>query len=182
VTLSRVLESLHGAALLHRDLKPSNVGFTNTGTVKLLDFGLAQLLTATDGTPDDAGKSSDSTTSPFDAPWHMTRHGIGTPAYMAPEALINEQPGPLFDLWSLAVLLFESLAGTNPYHGETILETLARIERRATVDLRRYLPGCRPQIAEFFTAALSPDRHRRPQNAREFGQQLSVLLEGVGNR
>ena len=179
--LTQVLESLHGAGLLHRDLKPSNIGFTNTGTVKLLDFGLAQLLTATERESDDAALTDDSTVSPLESPWQATRHGIGTPAYMAPEALTNEEPGPSFDLWSLAVLMFEALAGTNPYRGETIIETLARIERRAVLDLRRYLPRCRPDLAEFFMAALSVDRHRRPQSAREFGARVSTLLQAVAN-
>jgi tRNA A-37 threonylcarbamoyl transferase component Bud32 len=181
LVLSQVLESLHGAELLHRDLKPSNIGFTGTGTPKLLDFGLAQLLTVADSGSDHAAHASsvDSTTSPLEAPWHATRHGIGTPAYMAPEALNNEEPGASFDLWSLAVLMFESLTGVNPYRGETILETLARIERRSSPDLRRYLPGCRRDLAEFFMAALAGDRRRRPPTAREFGRQLSVLLQAV---
>ena len=181
VELAAVLDSLHQAGLLHRDLKPSNIGYTAGGTMKLLDFGLAQLLSAVDGGLESPlpQSSVDSTASPLEAPWQATRHGIGTPAYMAPEALNNEEPGPSFDLWSLAVLLFEALAGVNPYRGETILETLARIERRAQPDLRRLLPGCVPEVADFFIAALAPDRRVRPATARDFGAQLSALLRIV---
>ena len=82
---------------------------------------------------------------------------------MAPEALNNEEPGPSFDLWSLAVLLFEALAGVNPYRGETIIETLARIERRAQPDLGRLLPGEHSRSGRFLRcgARAGPARQAR---------------------
>ncbi|MGH9409317.1 MAG: serine/threonine-protein kinase, partial [Vicinamibacterales bacterium] len=164
-TLATALGALHGERLLHRDLKPSNVGYTAGRVVKVLDFGLASLVA-----PE---ADSQSTTRSADPLAQHTGRGAGTPAYMAPEALRGDAPSAAFDLWSLAVLLVEGLIGRNPFHGESLIETVARVERHRSSDVVGWLSGQAPRVVEFFAAALDPAAATRPQCATEFAAALS---------
>ena len=174
LVLSHVLQTVHAVGLLHRDIKPSNIGFSAEGAVKLLDFGLAQMMTAA---LSETGSTSrgDSTTRSGDVFAGGTDRIVGTPAYMSPEAIRNEPPAISFDLWSLTVVLFEALSGANPFRGATLVDTLGRIDRTSPEVLAAGLPGGRTDVAQFFTAALSADRKRRPPSAAEFTKRLAAL-------
>ena len=103
------LDALHGRGFVHRDLKPSNVFLTGYG-VKLLDFGLARELQ----TPK---LSSDDTTMQHGSSPPLTLSGmiVGTPRYMAPEQILGGVVDPRTDLFSVAVLLYEMIAGAPPF-------------------------------------------------------------------
>ena len=129
---------LHGRHLLHGDIKPSNVGFTADGQPKLLDFGLAQLLSNTD---------------------EPLRPVAGTRRYMSPETLSGAPYSPMFDLWSLVVLLHEAITGTLPLRGDGDEATAAALVRTAS----------------FLRDALATDPQRRPQTAEDLAVTLRTL-------
>jgi serine/threonine protein kinase/tetratricopeptide (TPR) repeat protein len=103
------LSALHARGIIHRDLKPSNVFRTPHG-VKVLDFGLAR--------PEIDGAASPAT--------DVTRTGtiMGTPRYMAPEAIRGETVDARSDLFAAGAILFEMLSGRPAFNGRTIAEVI----------------------------------------------------------
>ncbi len=95
------VEYAHRSLIIHRDLKPGNVMVDHTGTVKLLDFGIARLLRASEG--------------PQLLPATVGATITATPEYAAPEQLLGQPVGTAADVYSLGVLLFELLAGARPF-------------------------------------------------------------------
>ena len=110
------------------------------------------------------------------APNTDSHHVVGTPLYLSAEAIQGEDANALFDLWSLAVVLYESLTGTNPFLGQNIFETLDRIVRVTSADVRAAIPECPEPVAAFFAEALAKDRGRRPASAAEFRARLASAV------
>ena len=167
-TIADAVDHLHRAGVLHRDLKPSNIGFAADGAPKLLDFGLARVLgeptippPAWEAAPDAPTLAARRTT--------VSGHAIvGTPLYLSPEALRGEAPDTTFDLWALAVVLYEAAAGLSPVERRSWAETLDAIEHGRIPDLREHVPEAGAALAQFFQEALHAERRRRPASAAEF--------------
>jgi eukaryotic-like serine/threonine-protein kinase len=183
VTLAEAVDRIHDAGILHRDIKPSNVGFTADGTPKLLDFGLARAMDAArgldlyapaPGEPDETGGASGGSESDS-----LTGAGAvaGTVAYLSPEAINGEPPDPSGDIWSLCVVLFEAIAGTNPMQGTVRAQTVSNDLLEDIPDIRRFVPSCPAALADLFREVLHRDRNRRPPTARALARRLRALQQ-----
>ena len=148
--IAEALEAAHEQGIIHRDLKPANVMVRPDGMVKILDFGLAKMVSGASG-PDAtvATMSSPTVLSPA-----MTQIGIilGTAAYMAPEQARGRAIDRRVDVWAFGCILFEMLSGTRPFDGETVTDVLSAIVSRdpdwtalpeqTSVEIRKLLHRC----------------------------------------
>ncbi len=162
------LEEAHQVGVLHRDLKPENIfvipGAGGTEFAKVLDFGIAQL-------GDDAeGRDSDRSLV------------VGTPRYMSPEQMEGRPLDPRSDLYSLATILFELIAGRPPFEAATPVALALRKIHETPPAVRDIAPHVRipDELEVFLRRALARDPDRRPRDASEFKNLLALAMEGFG--
>ncbi len=165
--LGHSLHEAHEAGVLHRDLKPDNVHYSHQPTpfqpfIKLLDFGLAKLLD-----PQNAN----------DMMLTGRRQTVGTPAYMAPEMIVEERPvDHRSDIYALGVMCFEMLTGQRPYqHKGTMQMAMAQV-RDPIPSARAINPALPEGVDAFFESVMAKDPALRPQSAIELASQLRALL------
>ena len=159
------LTEAHERDVIHRDLKPANVMLTPKGQVKVLDFGLAKLLSPTD--------RSSATLSRVDG------KGAGTPLYMSPEQAFGETVDARTDIWSLGVVLYESLTGHAPFEGATDWALLNAVSHDPTPSACALRPDLPTAVEAILARALSKDPAARYQTAEAMSQDVAALLQRV---
>lgn len=145
------LEAVHDAGMIHRDLKPDNVLLGTDGTIKLTDFGLARAVTT-------------ATT---------TKTLIGTVGYVAPELVTRAGADARTDLYTLGIMLYEMLTGSQPYTDEVPIQVAYRHVHDRVPAPSEALPGLPPAIDALVLWATSPEPEDRPESASAFRQALT---------
>jgi serine/threonine-protein kinase len=153
----RALEAAHAAGLVHRDLKPANLFLTETGTLKLLDFGVAMALADVAGSDERRQKG-------FAI--------FGTPEYMSPEQVAGEAVDARCDLYALGCALYEMLTGTKVFEGPSSVVVMGKQlrekpEAASTRAPRRLIPADVEAIVMKLLAKAPKDRFDDATEVRE---------------
>jgi serine/threonine protein kinase len=148
------LAAAHARGIVHRDIKPGNLLLCD-GLIKIIDFGVARLADHTS----------------------ITREGlaIGTLNYTAPEHLFGGEPGPESDLWSLGVVLYESIAGRLPFQAKTLPEMVMALLKKAPPPLE----GVGPELCRIVERAMARSPRQRYQSAEEMQADLLAAMASV---
>lgn len=168
--IADALAVAHEAGVVHRDLKPSNVMLTRRGQVKVLDFGLAKRVSLAAEGP--AGAP--------DAIVDLTRQGVlqGTPEYMSPERLEDQEPDERADIWAFGCLVFEMVTGMKAFQGRTPLATLAAV-MTAEPDWDALPPALPEGLRSLLARCLEKDPTRRLEDISAAVSSLDQALAGT---
>jgi serine/threonine protein kinase/predicted ATPase len=161
--IAGALAAAHARGLVHRDVKPENVMLRPDGYVKVLDFGLAKLLTSDPQAPRGDGTS-------------RTQPGLvlGTSRYMSPEQARGLEVDARSDLWSFGVVMYEMLAGRPPFNGATAADTIAAILSTEPPLLDAVVPTA-AALTPIVTKAMRKERLERYSAADEVLTELRRL-------
>jgi serine/threonine-protein kinase len=154
--LCRALEVAHEQGVIHRDIKPQNLIVEPSGTLKVMDFGIARLAKRSEG---------------------MTQAGmaLGTPEYMAPEQLLGAEVDFRADLYATGAVLFESLTGRTPFVADSAITLVAKQIEEVPPSPRSLNAEVPVPLEGLILRALRKDPAERPQSALLFYEELDAI-------
>jgi serine/threonine protein kinase/dipeptidyl aminopeptidase/acylaminoacyl peptidase len=164
VQIADALASAHTAGIVHRDLKPANIMVTETGLVKVLDFGLAKLTQPLESEVSATASAMKS----------LTGEGriIGTVAYMSPEQAEGKAVDARSDIFSFGSVLYEMISGKQPFQADSTLSTLSAILNKEAGPLSAGIPH---DLERIVTRCLRKDPARRFQAMADLKVELEEL-------
>jgi dipeptidyl aminopeptidase/acylaminoacyl peptidase len=163
------LAKAHAAGIVHRDLKPDNLMVSKDGFVKILDFGLAKLVTPLPGAISELPTVARPATNPGAV--------LGTVGYMSPEQASGHTVDFRADQFSLGTILYEMATGTRPFQRKTSAETLAAIIRDDPEDVAKLSPRTPAPLRWIIERCLAKDPDERFASTRDLARDLASVRE-----
>ncbi|MBS0170154.1 MAG: serine/threonine protein kinase [Nitrospira sp.] len=155
-TVADALDYAHGQGIVHRDVKPPNIMLLKQRHVKVMDFGIAKLATASKTQPSLI---------------------MGTPRYMSPEQATGKDVDGRSDVFSLGVVLFELLTGERPFDAENMPALVTRITKAPHAPLLKYRQDLPPRVQGILDRALQKDIPNRYRHAGDMAQDLRAIFQ-----
>lgn len=168
IGVTRALVASHAAGIVHRDIKPENIMIRRDGYVKVLDFGLAKLTERPDVRVD--GSSPSISSMDTDPGTFM-----GTVGYLSPEQATSLEVDTRSDLFSLGVVLYEMIAGQNPFNREAFGAVIDAIVTTEPAPLTSFVSSTPASLQKIVTKALSKDKLSRYQRTEDLLSDLKAV-------
>lgn len=162
--LSGILDGLtaaHERGFVHRDVKPSNVLISDSGVVKLTDFGIAKAL------------------DPSTTDLTLTGQVLGTPRYLAPELALEGTASPASDLYAVGVIAYEALSGRLPFEATTPMAMAIAHQREPVPPLTETSPDVNRELAAVVERALEKDPGQRFASASSMRDALHTAIGSI---
>src|SRR6266850_2184377 len=170
--IAKGLAAAHAKGIVHRDIKPDNIFITDDGRVKILDFGLAKLTSATDGNQ-----------SQTEVPTRKVNTDpgtvMGTVGYISPEQLKGQQADHRSDIFSFGAILYEMLSGKRAFRGDSMAETMSAILREDPPDLSETNKTVSPALERVVRHCLEKNPNERFHSARDLAFAIESLSGSV---
>lgn len=150
----------HAAGLVHRDIKPENVLISDSGEVKIADFGLVRAVA--------------------EAKITSTSVILGTAAYLSPEQVSTGDADPRSDVYAVGILAYELLTGVTPFTGDSALSVAYQRMDRDVPAPGTMITGVPTQFDELVLHATARDPQRRYADARDMADDLQEIVDDLG--
>ena len=154
--LAEALAVAHEEGVIHRDIKPQNLLLDGDGVLKVMDFGVARLAERTEGVTE-------------------TGMVVGTPAYMAPEQLLDEDVDARSDLYAVGVVLYECLTGQLPFEANSPVALIAKVLRENPPPPNSLQDGIPTAFSSLILRLLTKGPDERVGSATELRQILTQI-------
>lgn len=156
----QALDYSHNKGIIHRDIKPSNIMITDSGDIKVMDFGIARAT-------DDIGATLTNT-------WNV----VGTAQYLSPEQATGEMADGRSDLYSLGCLMYELLTGRPPFTGDTPVSVAYQHVSSPLTLASQINPALDTNLDQMLEVALAKDPNNRYQDAAAMLEDLQHVIKG----
>ncbi|MEX2667284.1 protein kinase domain-containing protein [Candidatus Uabimicrobium amorphum] len=154
--LADALYVMHKQKIVHRDLKPSNIMLSDSGEPKVMDFGLAKVL---------------------DSQISQSKDFLGTPAYMSPEQINNDNVDAKSDIYSLGASMYEGLTGRPVFQGDEIFNILYQIVQDDPIDPRRLNPDIPVDLEAICLKCIEKKPRKRYVSMKFLAKDLKNFME-----